>query len=71
MFDDIIDHSYDSETNHRIRFFMIVEQIKKIHNIKILLPEIYENLRNRLIINQNLVLEILKNNKDYNFFKNL
>jgi hypothetical protein len=71
MFDDIIDHSYDSETNHRLRFFMIVEQIKKIHKIKILLPEIYENLRNRLIINQNLVLEILKNNQDYNFFKNL
>jgi len=71
MFDDIIDHSYDSETNHRLRFFMIVEQIKKIHNIKILLPEIYENLRNRLIINQNLVLEILKNNQDYDFFKNL
>ena len=71
MFDDIIDHSYDSETNHRLRFFMIVEQIKKIHNIKILLPEIYKNLRNRLIINQNLVLEILKNNKDYDFFKNL
>lgn len=55
-FDDIIDHSYDSEENHDKRMDMILDSIEKIHK----LPDYYEvkvSLRKRIRANQYFLID--------------
>lgn len=71
FFDDIIDHSYDNETNQRKRLYMLVEEIKRLSNNKDTLKEFYKNNYERFENNKNKVLELLFDTKDYEFFKKL
>jgi hypothetical protein len=71
LFDDLIDHSYDDEPNHRTRFFMIFDEIKKLHKNKESVIEFYKNNQERLINNHKKVINILNDKTDYNFFQSL
>jgi len=72
FFDDLIDHSYDSEENNIKRFSMIINEIEKINNNKEKFIEFYENNQERFENNKNKTLSLLNYiNEDYNFFKNL
>jgi hypothetical protein len=71
LFDDLIDHSYDEEPNHRTRFFMVFDEIKKLHQNRDFVTNFYKNNQERLINNHKKVINILNDKTDYNFFQSL
>jgi hypothetical protein len=72
FFDDIIDHSYDNEPNHKKRLKMIVKEIKRINDNKDLFVRFYRNNQDRFENNKQKTIGLLDFiNKDYDFFKSL
>jgi len=72
FFDDMINHSYDDEPNHKKRLLMIVDEIKRINKNKDIFMEFYKNNQDRFEKNKQKTLGLLGYiNKDYDFFKNL
>ena len=73
FFDDIINHSYDDEPDHKKRLMMIIEEIKRINNIKDELIEFYKNNRERFENNKKIIIDLMNCyiEKDYLFFENL
>ncbi len=72
FFDDIIDHSYDSESNQRIRLEMFVNEIKRLNENQEQLRDFYSKNRDRFEQNKMKVIEILKIvDEDYKFFESL
>jgi hypothetical protein len=72
FFDDIINHSYDDEPDHKKRLKMIIEEIKRINNNKNTFINFYKNNQDRFEMNKQKTLGLLDFiNKDYDFFKNL
>lgn len=72
FYDDIIDHSYDSQPNQKIRLEMFFNEIVRLDSIKEELKEFYRNNYERFEANKQRVLEILKIvDKDYYYFENL
>ena len=65
LFDDLIDHSYDDEIDDVKRFHMVVNEIKRLSNMRDEISEFYKNNIDRLISNHNFV----KNNNYYEIFK--
>lgn len=71
MFDDLIDHSYDLEPNHRKRFSMAFNELIKLYNNKENVIEFYKNNKERFIDNKKKVINILNDKTDFNFFNGL
>jgi len=71
MFDDVIDHSYDAQYDHKKRMLMIISEIKRIHANKHLFEELYPELEQRFRKNRDKVLGIIEDKTDYNFLKSL
>jgi UDPglucose 6-dehydrogenase len=72
FFDDMINHDYDNEPDHKKRLLMIVDEIKRINNNKEVFVEFYKNNQDRFEKNKQKVLGLLDFiNKDYDFFKSL
>jgi UDPglucose 6-dehydrogenase len=72
FFDDIIDHSYDNEPNHKKRLKMIIKEIKRINDNKDLFVEFYRNNQDRFEKNKQKTIGLLDFiNEDYDFFKSL
>lgn len=72
FFDDIINHSYDNESDHKVRLKMIIKEIKRINENKNLFIEFYKNNQDRFEKNKQKIIGLLDFiNKDYDFFKNL
>jgi hypothetical protein len=72
FFDDIIDHSYDNEPNHKKRLKMIFDEIVRLHSNKDKVIDFYVNNEERFEENKRKTVELLKLiNNDYNFFKSL
>lgn len=69
FFDDLIDHSYDSEIDHGKRLLMIVDEIKRLYTIKDEVITFYNLNKDRFIKNRKLVESITNEKWDYNFFK--
>jgi hypothetical protein len=69
LFDDIIDHSYDTITNSVKRLEAIVEEIKRVNNLD--LKNIYKNNKDRFISNRLKCESYLDSNEDYLFFKQI
>jgi hypothetical protein len=65
FFDDLIDHSYDNEIDDVKRFHMVVNEIKRLTNMREEISEFYKNNVNRLINNHNFI----KNNNYEEIFK--
>jgi hypothetical protein len=72
FFDDVIDHSYDSELNDKKRFLMFIEEIKRINNNKESIKNFYKNNQERFESNKQKLLDIaLNKTEDFNLFWDL
>lgn len=71
MFDDLIDHSYDSEPNDKKRMGLVLNEIKRLNDNKDLVIDFYKKNKNRFEKNLELFEEIYKKEEIYNFLKNL
>lgn len=72
FFDDVIDHSYDSELNDKKRFLMFIEEIKRINNNKEYIKYFYRDNRDRFESNRKKLLEIaLDKTQDFDLFWDL
>lgn len=72
FFDDIINHSYDSQPNQRIRLEMFLNEIQRLNGNRNQLIEFYGKNYERFEENKRKVLDILKIvDKDYYFFESL
>ena len=72
FFDDVIDHSYDSELNDKKRFLMFIDEIKRINNNKEQIKEFYKKNRERFESNRRKLLEIaLDKTQDFDLFWDL
>jgi len=71
FFDDIINHKYDLETDHRKRFYMIIDEIKRIARNKNHIIEFYKKNEQRFFSNSEKVKKIQKDRADYDFFLSL
>jgi hypothetical protein len=72
FFDDIIDHSYDDEFDHKKRLTMIIEEIKRLSTVKNELIDFYKSNRDRFENNKKIIINLLEYiQKDYLFFENL
>ena len=70
-FDDVIDHSYDLEKDHKIRLLKFVEEIKKINNNKEFFIEFYKNNKSRFEKNHKLAKNLTYDTSDRDFLKKL
>jgi len=71
MFEDIIDHSYDAQYDHKKRMLMIIDEIRRIHANNDLFKSIYLRSQERLELNKHKILKIMEDKTDYNFFNNI
>jgi hypothetical protein len=55
FFDDLIDHSYDNEIDDIKRFQMVVNEIKRLSNMREEISNYYENNFNKLLHNHNFI----------------
>ncbi len=72
FFEDIIDHSYDSELNDKKRFLMFIDEIKRINDRKEEIRIFYRNNRERFELNRKKLLDIaVDKTQDFDLFWNL
>jgi hypothetical protein len=72
FYDDIIDHSYDDESNQTLRLKMFVDEIKRLNNNKSELINYYKNNKKRFELNKEKVTQVLNVvNVDYKYFEGL
>lgn len=73
LFDDIIDHSYDFESNPKIRLQKVIDEIKRISKNKDSIIDFYKNNQERFEKNREIYkkIGIESKKKDFDFFWNL
>lgn len=71
LFEDLVDISYDNETDNSKRFFMAFDEIKKIHQNKEKVKKYYIENKHRFEYNRNRVKEISKHGIDIEIFKSI
>jgi hypothetical protein len=68
FFTDLIDISYDSQRNHKMRFEMYLAEVKRLHEMKDEVIDFYAKNMNRLMKNRRKILAILEADSDYKYF---
>jgi hypothetical protein len=71
LFDDLIDHSYDNEINDIKRFHMVIDEIKRLSNMREEINIYYKNNINKIICNHNFVKNYPKKKIDEKYFVKL
>jgi predicted nucleic acid-binding Zn-ribbon protein len=71
FFDDVINHDYDDEENHRDRLFKFVKEIKRINENKEFFIEFYKNNKFRFEENLRKIEEKVKDQSDSDFLKRI
>ena len=71
FFDDIVNHSYDSEMDPNKRFKMIIDEILRLNNKKEEIVNFFKNNKSRFDRNVQIFEEMKKDKTDYNFYKSL
>jgi hypothetical protein len=71
LFDDLIDHSYDDEIDDIKRFHMVLDEIKRLSNMKEEICKYYKNNINRILHNSNYVKNYPKKKIDERYFVKL
>jgi hypothetical protein len=69
VFDDIIDHSYDNETNHRLRIKLVIKEAERLYSNKKQIIDFFNNNKTRILKNREILKKIYDSKLDYNFFK--
>jgi hypothetical protein len=70
LFDDLIDHSYDNETDNKIRFFKVLDEIIRIFKNMNDVKKFYISNKNRIMNNRINFTDIINSKSDYDFFLN-
>lgn len=71
FFDDIVNHSYDSELNPKKRFEMIIDEILRLNTKKEEIVNFFKHNKSRFDRNVQIFEEMKKDKTDYNFYKSL
>lgn len=71
FFDDIVDHSYDSEPNAKKRFEMIIKEVLRLNTKKQEIISFFKNNKHRFDKNIDIFNQIKKDKTDYNFYNSL
>jgi hypothetical protein len=71
FFDDVINHDYDSEENHRDRLFKLVKEIKRINDNKEFFKDFYRKNRKRFEENLRKIEAKVKDQTDSDFLKRI
>lgn len=71
FYDDVIDHSYDLESNQSKRMDMFIKEILRISNNKDFFIDFYENNKERFENNKKIVESLSNDKNDYHFFKSI
>jgi hypothetical protein len=71
FFDDIIDHSYDSEMDNKKRIGLVFNEIKRVSENKEQIKEFYKNNQERFEKNKEKVKLIHNSKRDVAFFNSL
>jgi hypothetical protein len=71
VFDDLINHDYDNELDNKLRFKMVIAEIKRLHSIKHDVINFYKNNQERLIENHNKIISLYNSKKDIEYFNSL
>jgi hypothetical protein len=71
LFDDLIDHSYDNEIDDTKRFYMVVNEIKRLSTMREEISIYYKNNIDKLLHNHNFIKEYPEKQIEENYFLNL
>jgi hypothetical protein len=71
VFDDIINHEYDLESDNKRRFHKIFKEIQRVNKNKDKIIKFYKKNEERFYNNRMKVLDIKNSTKDITFFKSL
>jgi GDP-L-fucose synthase len=71
FFDDLIDHSYDSEPNNTKRMNMLFDEIKRLHENKDVVIEFYKNNKDRIVANYKLLISLYNEKQTLKYFNSL
>lgn len=71
MFDDLIDHSYDNEIDNNKRLILVVNEIKRLSQMKDVIQRYYIDNKEKFIHNQNCIKKYRNNKITVDFFKSL
>jgi len=71
FFDDVINHDYDSEENHRDRLFKFVKEIKRINDNKEFFKDFYRKNKRRFEENLRKIEGKVKDQTDSDFLKRI
>jgi hypothetical protein len=71
FFDDVVNHTYDSEPNPKKRFEMIIDEILRLNSKKEEIITFFKHNKSRFDRNVQIFEEMKKDKTDYNFYKSL
>jgi len=71
LFDDLIDHSYDNEIDNTKRLVMIVNEIKRLSEMRDTIETYYIKNETKFIENRKYIESYSNNNSTLNYFKSL
>ena len=71
FFDDLVNHGYDSEENHKYRMHKIQREILRLYKNRTTLPKFFEKNEDRFRKNREIIMKILNSNEDLKFIKSL
>lgn len=68
VFDDLIDHSYDNEIDDSKRFNMLINEVKRLSNMREEISNYYKNNIDKLIHNHNFIKNYAEKQIEENYF---
>lgn len=66
--DEMINYSFDDESNHTIRFKMIVDEIIRLNKNREKITSFYRDNKHRFYENKKIVIDIMNDKTDHDFF---
>ena len=71
FFDDLINHRYDDEENHQIRFKMVMDEIKRLSRNREKVMSFYRDNKHRIYRNKEIIKQIMNDDTDKIFFNKI
>jgi hypothetical protein len=71
LFEDVVNHNYDNETNFKKRFSLVCDEINRIYNNRDEIKKFIINNKERFLKNNEIVSNIINDKTDYNYFESL
>ena len=71
LFEDVVNHDYDNETNFKKRFSLVCDEINRIYNNRDEIKKFIINNKERFLKNNEIVSNLINDKTDYNYFESL